>query len=131
MVPHASTALDDKSRTLIYYSQSCYFSHNADENRHSCNEAPDSTPITMMDKSFAEWKKMKEPHSVMLDPLFKDVKNDDYTLVSRKNIRKIGFKPFNYSEAGVYGDKEWRKKALLSLQKLELFKKMASIRLQK
>ena len=55
----------------------------------------------------------------------------DYTLVSRKNIRKIGFKPFNYSEAGVYGDKEWRKKALLSLQKLELFKKMASIRLQK
>ena len=91
----------------------------------------DSTPITMMDKSFAEWKKMKEPHSVMLDPLFKDVKNDDYTLVSRKNIRKIGFKPFNYSEAGVYGDKEWRKKALLSLQKLELFKKMASIRLQK
>lgn len=44
----------------------------------------DSTPITMMDKSFAEWKKMKEPHSVMLDPLFKDVKNDDYTLVSRK-----------------------------------------------
>ncbi|MEY8588710.1 hypothetical protein [Phocaeicola sartorii] len=74
---------------------------------------------------------MKEPHSVMLDPLFKDVKNDDYTLVSRKNIRKIGFKPFDYSKAGVYGDKEWCEKALLSPRKLELFKKMASIRLQK
>lgn len=91
----------------------------------------DTTPITMMGKTFAEWKKMKEPHSVMLDPLFKDAKNDDYTLVSRKNIRKIEFKPFDYSQAGVYGDKEWREKALLSPQKLELFEKMASIRLQK
>lgn len=91
----------------------------------------DATPITIHGKTFAEWKKEKEPHSVVLDPLFKNTAEDDYRLLSRKNIRKIGFKPFDYSKAGVYGDKEWKEKAVLTPEKSEQFKKMASIRLNK
>lgn len=90
----------------------------------------DGSPVTPMGKDFSEWRRRKEHHSVMCDPLFNDVENDDYTFASRKNIRKIGFKPFDYSKVGVYGDKEWREKALLSPQRMELFKKLAAIRLQ-
>lgn len=91
----------------------------------------DATPVTIAGKEFEEWKKVKEPHSVSLNPLFKDAKRDDYTFVSQKNIHKIGFKSFDYSKAGVYGDKDWCEKALMCPQKVEQFKKVASIRLNK
>lgn len=89
----------------------------------------DKTPITIHGKNFDEWKNKKEPHSLVLNPLFKDAVEDDYTFRSKKNIRKIGFEPFDYSKAGVYGEKVWTEKARLSAQKVEKFKKLASLRL--
>lgn len=91
----------------------------------------DGAPVMIYGKDFSEWKRTKEPHSVSVDPLFRDVKADDYALLSRKNVRKIGFEPFDYSQAGVYGDKEWREKAVLSPLKIAEFRRMASIRLAK
>ena len=89
----------------------------------------DKAPITIHGKKFNEWKKNKEPHSLVLDPLFNNAAADDYTFRSQKNIRKIGFKPFDYSKAGVYGEKEWKEKARLSAPKVEEFKRLATIRL--
>lgn len=81
--------------------------------------------------TFKEWKKLKEPHAVYADPLFKDVKSDNYTFLSQKVIRKIGFKPFDYSKAGVYGSEEWVNKARLNQQTLDDFNRKALLRLKK
>ena len=81
--------------------------------------------------SFAEWKKLKEKHSVCIDPLFVDVKNDDYRFKSLKSVKKILFKPFNISEVGVYGSKEWQLKALMPDNLLNEFKQISKERLKK
>ena len=40
--------------------------------------------------------------------------NFDFRFKSTKVTKKIGFKPFDYSRAGVYGDQVWKEKAILS-----------------
>ena len=81
--------------------------------------------------TFKEWKKLKEPHSVYANPLFKASLSDDYTFLSTKAVRKIGFKPFDYSKAGVYGEKDWVEKARLNQQTLDEFKQKSQQRLKK
>lgn len=81
--------------------------------------------------SFEDWKKLKEKHSVMMSPCFKDVLNDDYNFASLKAVRKIHFKPFDLSEVGVYGSAEWKEKAKMSTELLEQFKKISKARLKK
>lgn len=81
--------------------------------------------------TFKEWKKLKEPHSVYADPLFTSPLSDDYTFLSLKAVRKIGFKPFDYSKAGVYGEKDWIEKARLSRHTLEDFQRKSRERLKK
>ena len=81
--------------------------------------------------TFKEWKKLKEPHSVYADPMFKAPLSDDYTFLSSKAVRKIGFKPFDYSKAGVYGEKNWVEKARLSQETLDDFKQKSQQRLNK
>ena len=65
-------------------------------------------------KSFSEWKKTgHDTHSVIADPGFKDPGKYNFKLKGNDNTNKIGFVPFDYSRAGVYGRKRWVKKALL------------------
>lgn len=90
----------------------------------------DGSP-TFKEHSFAEWKKLKEPHSVCMDPLFRNIQADDYTFTSLKAAHKIKFKPFDYSKAGVYGTDSWKEKAQLTPELLEAFNKAAAIRLKK
>lgn len=63
-----------------------------------------------------EWKKKsgKDIHSIIEDPLFVDPDINNYNFNSISNIEKINFKPFDYSKAGVYGEKEWKQKAILN-----------------
>ena len=42
----------------------------------------------------------------------KDPLADDFSFKKKSAIRKIGFVPFDYKKAGVYGSEEWRRKAL-------------------
>ena len=47
----------------------------------------------------------------------------------KNNItRKIGLIPFDYTKAGVYGDPDWIKKAILNPQKIEAFNKIVNER---
>ncbi|MFI3261457.1 MAG: right-handed parallel beta-helix repeat-containing protein [Rikenellaceae bacterium] len=82
-------------------------------------------------KTFDEWRKFKEPHSVNLNPGFKDVLNDDYTFASTRAAKKIKFVPFDYSTVGVYGCDEWIEKAKLSDDLIEAFKYASATRLKK
>jgi hypothetical protein len=65
--------------------------------------------------SFKEWQQSgHDVNSFIINPDFNDAPHFDFTFKNNKSIRKINFKPFDYSKAGVYGDKGWIKKATLS-----------------
>ncbi|MVZ64423.1 right-handed parallel beta-helix repeat-containing protein [Sphingobacterium sp. DK4209] len=67
--------------------------------------------------NFADWKKLgRDEHSFIADPNFRDPANFDFRFKNDKIIKKIGFKKFDYTKAGVYGDSAWKEKAVLSKQ---------------
>jgi parallel beta-helix repeat protein len=74
--------------------------------------------------SFGEWQKAgKDQHSILTDPLFVDAKNLDFHFKSLKVARKIGFVPFDYTKAGVYGDDGWKNLAKLDPALIQKFDK--------
>ena len=87
-----------------------------------------SGKLSFAGKTFKEWKREKEPHSVMRDPLFTDPLAGDFTLKSKSAVKKIGFKPFDYTKAGVYGEEEWIEKARLPQERQEAFRQMVAER---
>ena len=62
--------------------------------------------------NFAAWQAAgNDPGSLAADPKFVDAGHFDFRLRSDSPALKIGFKPFDYTQAGVYGDERWRKEA--------------------
>ncbi|MGB4291411.1 MAG: right-handed parallel beta-helix repeat-containing protein [Bacteroidales bacterium] len=74
------------------------------------------------DRTFAEWQKEgKDLHSVIADPMFVDLVKFDFRFKNLSVARRIKFVPFDYSLAGVYGDDEWKKKAVLDPELIKKF----------
>lgn len=72
--------------------------------------------------SFSEWQKAgKDPHSIIADPLFVDPQNLNFHFKSMKVAKKIGFMPFDYEKAGVYGDENWKNLAKLDPSLIKSF----------
>lgn len=73
----------------------------------------DGQPVDFAGHSFGDWKKSgQDEGSVIADPEFVDADKRDFHL-HRDNsaLARIGFKPFDFSQAGVYGDAAWKQLA--------------------
>ncbi len=71
-----------------------------------------TTNISFAGKTFAQWQAVGEDWvSRIVDPLFVDGLNRDFRLASTGVVATVGFHPFDFSVAGVYGDDAWKAKA--------------------
>jgi hypothetical protein len=70
-------------------------------------------PVTFADLTLDQWRQQlkRDEHSIVADPGFVDPKNHDFHLKPNSPALKIGFEPFDYTKAGVYGDAAWVAKA--------------------
>jgi hypothetical protein len=65
-------------------------------------------PVDFQGESLEERQKRGlDVGSIIADPGFIDPDNHDFRLQEDSPAFKIGFKPFDYTKAGVYGDPEW------------------------
>ncbi|HSV99332.1 MAG TPA: right-handed parallel beta-helix repeat-containing protein [Sedimentisphaerales bacterium] len=68
--------------------------------------------VTFVGMSLEQWRqKGHDRHSVIADPGFVDAKSLDFRLKPDSPALKIGFEPFDYTQAGVCGDPAWIAKA--------------------
>ncbi|MCX6168359.1 MAG: right-handed parallel beta-helix repeat-containing protein [Ignavibacteriales bacterium] len=80
--------------------------------------------IDFVGLSFKEWQSLgRDTGSVINDPSFVDPSNYNFKFKDEKNIRQIGFLPFDINIAGVYGDITWTK--LASIKKYIPFDSIA------
>ena len=53
--------------------------------------------------TFSQWRSQREEKAVEADPMFVDPTHGNFHFRALTNASRIGFTPFNYDEAGVYG----------------------------
>ena len=72
------------------------------------------TPIPALEESSTnpDWVgKRREEGSIIADPLFANPEKLDFSLKDNSPVLQLGFKPFDLSQVGLYGDPTWRAKA--------------------
>ena len=70
------------------------------------------TNIGFIGNTFTQWQALgQDAGSEIADPLFKDGINGDFRFSSTAAATAIGFHPFSFTNAGVYGDPVWRAKS--------------------
>jgi hypothetical protein len=76
--------------------------------RNNCWWNAAGAPVTFLGKPLDAWRALgHEEGSVAADPLFVDAAKGDFRLKPGSPALKLGFKPFDPKEAGVYGDPAW------------------------
>jgi hypothetical protein len=72
--------------------------------------------------SFADWQRSgKDVHSIVGDPRFAAPEKLDFHLKEGSAALAIGFKPFDYTRAGVTGDRKWRELAVFDAARAKEF----------
>ena len=80
--------------------------------RNNCYWQAAGEPFDFAGKTLAEWQAAgHDDGSIVADPKFKNPAALDFHLADDSPALKLGFKPFDYTKAGVYGDPAWIAKA--------------------
>ena len=104
------------TNNIVIFNRGSLLSSNWDKfnllSDYNCFWDERSKDIRFAEKSFKEWQTSgKDIHSIVADPLFINPEKFDFHFRSLSVARKIRFKPFDYSKAGVYGSDEWKQLA--------------------
>jgi Right handed beta helix region len=104
------------TNNIVYFEQGTLLSNNWNKfnllTDKNCYWDVRTKNIMFDDKSFTDWQKSgKDIHSVIADPQFVNPDVFDFHFKKLTVARKIKFKPFDYSKAGVYGSDKWKKLA--------------------
>lgn len=98
---------------VVYWTQGpLYFAGSMKDDKvesdHNLYWNASGEPVLFHEFTLEQWQAQgKEAGSLIADPQFVDVKHADFHLRPGSPAEKVGFKPFDYSRAGVYGDKAW------------------------
>lgn len=108
------------TNNIVYYSSGSLVTSVWDKadisTDYNCYWDTRNTEPTFGKLSLNAWQRSgKDTHSVILNPHFKNPDKFDYRFESQDVLRKIQFKPFDYTKCGVYGSPEWKKKSLLPM----------------
>ena len=80
--------------------------------RNNCYWNTSGKEVKPAGMTFEDWQNRgQDTGSIIGDPMFVDAENFDFRLKPDSPALKTGFKPFDYSKAGVYGDPAWVNKA--------------------
>jgi hypothetical protein len=103
-------------RNIVYFNQGVLFGRNhqwgADvqvDLKNNIYWRTDGKDLGFAGKSLDQWQAIgrDKEGSIIADPKFVDPGKRDFRFASDTAIRQTGFKPFDYSQAGVYGDAAW------------------------
>jgi hypothetical protein len=101
------------SNNIVYWNGGRLFSGswNDEHVKVERNLYFDASGAPLKTKDLAGQALGKDAGSIIADPKFVDAPHFDFRLKPDSPAAKIGFKPFDYSKAGVYGDPSWVKEA--------------------
>jgi len=107
--PHLSFTFE---RNIVYWKEGPLFTGSwKDANvvlRQNLYFKAAGQPVTFEDLSWEQWRALgKDEGSLIADPLFANADRYDFRLRPGSPALRIGFKPFDYTKAGVYGDARW------------------------
>lgn len=109
--PHLSFTFE---HNLVYWDQGRLLGYGGWRNgakvqlQHNLYWRAGGQPFDFGGKSFADWQAAgNDAGSLVADPGFVDAEARDFRLRPGSPVAQIGFKPFDFTRAGVYGDAAW------------------------
>ena len=110
---HLSFTLENN---IVYWDSGVLLSGRWDKvkyvSRNNCFWNALDQKVDFLGKPLAEWQAAgHEQGSIIADPEFQAPDRYDFHLAPDSPALKLGFKPFDSSQAGVYGDRAWTQKA--------------------
>ena len=113
--PHLSFTFE---RNLVYWDAGSLLGYSGWRSgakvilRHNLYWRAGGKPFDFAGKTWAEWRASgNDAGSIIVDPMFVNPAKRDFRLRPGSPAEKIGFQPFDYTQAGVYGEPAWKKLA--------------------
>jgi hypothetical protein len=113
--PHLSFTFE---RNLVFWDQGRLLGYSGWQNgakvvlRSNLYWRAGGKPFDFAGKTLEQWRAAgNDEGSIVADPLFVDPVGRDFRLRPGSPAEKIGFRPFDFTQAGVYGNAAWKKLA--------------------
>lgn len=110
--PHLSFTFE---HNIVYFDRGSLLGYSGWGNGAKVNLATNlywragGKPFDFAGKSFGDWQASgRDQGSLVADPMFVDAERRDFRLKANSPALKMGFKPFDITQAGVYGDGAWK-----------------------